>query len=392
MLAVKVAKQNYIATPEVLVLLEEFRKMVNDGIRIGLVENVTSLFALTKKTYHQLVRYDVSTCYRLTAIGKATGILKNYRKTLRKHPNAKKPYASKIMLTDCYAFRIAEGKLRLPTKSRYYQYIPLNHHVLKSILGHTVRSVTLTASTVSIAFSRETAVTKPTGLIGIDRNLDNVTTADTNSNIKRYDLSKVTRIKTAYRTVKSHFKRNDVRIRTRIFRKYGRLQSNRVNQRLHLVSKQVVSEAKANSQGIVMENLKGIRKLYRKGNGQGTNYRSRLNSWSFYELQRQIEYKAKWEGIPVFYVHPHGTSSHCAVCESKILESTSREVYCPNCKTLVDRDVNAAKNILARALRFKAVGLARNEAVRGNPEQVILRAEASKLIHYTKVNRTTIRL
>ena len=33
-----------------------------------------------------------------------------------------------------------------------------------------------------------------------------------------------------------------------------------------------------------MEDLKGIRRMYQKGNGQGTHYRSRLNSWSFYEL------------------------------------------------------------------------------------------------------------
>jgi len=83
-LAVKVAKQNYIATPEILSLLEEFRNMVNDCIRIGLAENVSSLFALTKKAYHQLARYDVPTKYRLTAMSKATGILKNYRKILRK--------------------------------------------------------------------------------------------------------------------------------------------------------------------------------------------------------------------------------------------------------------------------------------------------------------------
>jgi len=377
-LAIKAVKQNYVATPEILSLLEEFRKMVNDAIRIGLAENLTSLFGLTKKAYHQFARYHVPTCYRLTAISKAVGILKNHRKSLRKHPKARKPYASKLMLTDCYAFKIIKGKLRLPTKSKCYEYIPLNSYVLHSISGYTVRSVTLTASTVSIAFSKETAVMEPIGLIGIDRNLDNVTLATDKGEVKRFDLSEASRIKATYRMVKSHFKRNDARIKTRIFGKYGRKQANRVNQRLHLVSKQIVSEAKANSQGIVMEDLKGIRKLYRKGNGQGTTYRSRLNSWSFYELQRQIEYKAKWEGIPVYYVCPYGTSTHCAVCESKILESTNREVYCPNCKTLMDRDVNAAKNILARALRFKAVGLA-NEAVKGNPEQVILGVEASKL-------------
>lgn len=61
--------------------------------------------------------------------------------------------------------------------------------------------------------------------------------------------------------------------------------------------------------GIILEDLKGIRKLYRKGNGQGSEHRAKMNSWSFYELQRQIEYKARWLGLPVKYVKANGTSS-----------------------------------------------------------------------------------
>ncbi len=68
-----------------------------------------------------------------------------------------------------------------------------------------------------------------------------------------------------------------------------------------------------------MEDLKGIRKLYRRGNGQGRKYRRKMNSWSFYELQRQIEYKARWLGLPVEYVKAGGTSSKCAVCGSKLV-------------------------------------------------------------------------
>lgn len=383
MLAVKAAKQNYTPTPEILGLLEEFRKMVNDCIRIGLTENATSLKTLSKKAYHYLSRYPVSTRYRLTAISKATGILRNYRKTIRKHSEAKKPYASKIMLTDCYAFKIIEGKLRLPIKSRCYEYIPLDRHILESISGYTVRSVTLTANTVSISFSKETAVIEPTGLIGIDRNLDNVTTADTNGSIKRYDLSEATRIKATYREVKSHFRRNDARIQKRIFSKYGRKQRNRVNSILHNVSKQIVADAKMQGFGIVMENLKGIRKLYRKGNGQGTNYRSRLNSWSFYELQRQIDYKGRWDGMPSFYDNPQKTSSTCAMCGSPITECTERKVYCHKCNRTVDRDENAALNIVKRGLRFKPVGFV-GEAVKGKGESPILRVDTNQLTHLTK--------
>lgn len=379
MQVLKAVCQYYEPSNEILSLLEEIRKMVNDCIRIGLAENVTSLKALSKKAYHQLARYNVPTRYRLTAISKTTGILRNYRKTLRKHPKAKQPHATKPMLIDCYAFKINDGKLRLPIRSKCYEYIPLNDYVLRCISGHTVRSVTLTACTLSIAFSKETAETDITGLIGIDRNLDNVTTADTNGNIKRYDLSKATRIKATYRAVKSHFRRNDARIEQRLFEKYGRKQRNKIQWILHNVSKQIVTKAKTNNQGIVMENLKGIRKLYRRGNGQGSEYRSRLNSWSFYELQRQIEYKVKWEGIPVVYVNPQKTSSVCAICGSQISECTERKVYCHSCNRLMDRDENAALNIVQRGLRFSPNGLAGEAMVKEFPKGIILTVDASKL-------------
>jgi putative transposase len=66
--------------------------------------------------------------------------------------------------------------------------------------------------------------------------------------------------------------------------------------------------------------------------------------------------------LKVVYVHPWGTSSRCAVCGSKVLESKDRMVYCPSCGTRVDRDMNAARNIAGRGRRFVPVGVS-GEAV-----------------------------
>lgn len=128
MLAIKAVKQNYVPTPEILHLIDDFRKMLNDCIRIGIAENVTSKQSLNKKAYHQLARYNVPTYYRLTAISKAVGIISNYKKTLKQHPQAKKPFATKRMLTDCYGFRIMGQNLRLVGKRNKGIYIPLNKH------------------------------------------------------------------------------------------------------------------------------------------------------------------------------------------------------------------------------------------------------------------------
>jgi putative transposase len=285
MRAVKAVKQNYTPSLELLDLLDKFRRMVNDCTRIGLAENVTSMKALSEKSYHKLAKYDAPTQYRLTAISKATGILRNYKHILRRDPKAKKPYAFKLMLTDCYAFRIIDGSLRLPIRPREYVYIPLNAYVLQSIEGYTVRSVCLTACTLSIVFSKETTQIEPAGLIGIDRNLDNVTSASSSREVKRYDLSNATEIKENCRQAKRGFTRNDSRIMQRIYSKYGRIQKNKVGWILHNTSVSIVKQATEKQFGIVMEKLTGMRKLYRKGNWQGRSYRARMNSWSYAELQ-----------------------------------------------------------------------------------------------------------
>lgn len=105
-----------------------------------------------------------------------------------------------------------------------------------------------------------------------------MTTASTDGTVRRFDLSKATRIKSDYRYVKSQFKRNDARTRKQVFSKYGEKQRNRVQPLLHNVSKRIVEEAKKERYGIVVERLTGIRRLYRKGNGQSRNYRARLSS------------------------------------------------------------------------------------------------------------------
>jgi len=351
-------------------LLEQFRQILNDCIRIGLAENVTSLKSLSLKAYKQLSRYDVVSYYKLCAISAATGILRNYRKAKRRNPYVKEPYARRLRLTTCYGFKVRDGELSLPIHAREHVRISLNQHVQATINGFTLRSVTLTEDRLSLAYADEVQQLQPRGFIGIDRNLDNVTVAATDGTVQQHDLSKATRARAAYRDVRSHFKRNDVRIRREISGKYGQKQRDKVKQILHRASKLIVEEAKAKQYGIAMEKLTGIRKLYRRGNWQGRWYRGRMNSWSYAELQRQIEYKAKWEGLPVIYVHPHGTSSKCSICGERMKPEENRMLRCPSCGYTVDRDVNAAKNILAAGtLRFGVVGLT-SEAMVAEPARV----------------------
>ena len=255
------------------------------------------------------------------------------------------PYIWKNMLKlENQGYKISDGYIRIPIRARQYCTGKLASYVLESLENTKLGSITITQNKLIISYSKEIMQQKPSDFVGIDRNLDNVTMFDTQNNSKIHNLQKASKIKNTYKHVKSRFRRNDIRIRKKIFQKYGIKEKNRVHQLLHSVSKKIVSENK----GIILEDIKGIRKLYKKGNGQGKKFRGRMNSWSFYELQRQIEYKARWLGLPVKYVKAAGTSSKCAVCGSKMVPEEHRMMFCPCCNVAVDMDVNAAKNILAR--------------------------------------------
>src|SRR2546422_8517838 len=50
------------------------------------------------------------------------------------------------------------------------------------------------------------------------------------------------------------------------------------------------------------------------------------------------------------------TSKRCSICGYKTLESTQRQLWCPKCRTFLDMDENAARNLAAGGLRFNPNG------------------------------------
>lgn len=114
---------------------------------------------------------------------------------------------------------------------------------------------------------------------------------------------------------------------------------------LHKISHEIISE----NQVIVLENL-AIKNMVKNH-----HLAKSISDVSWYELTRQLEYKAKWNGrkyikIDTFYA----SSQMCSACGYKNIATKDlsvREWICPVCGAKHDRDMNAAKNILAEGLR-----------------------------------------
>lgn len=71
--------------------------------------------------------------------------------------------------------------------------------------------------------------------------------------------------------------------------------------------------------------------------------------WS--QLRFNLDYKAAEAGSRVVAVDPRHTSQVCSGCGRLVPKSLSVRVHrCPDCGLVLDRDVNAARNILRRAL------------------------------------------
>lgn len=136
---------------------------------------------------------------------------------------------------------------------------------------------------------------------------------------------------------------NRNKIRIKLAKNYEKIKNQR-NAYLHQITSKIVNE----NQVICIEDL--------NVNGMMFNHKlaKSIQELSFYEFRRQLEYKCKWYGRKLVIIdrfYPSSKTYHNCRYIYKDLKLSDRKWICPHCGKLIDRDYNAAQNILDKGLR-----------------------------------------
>lgn len=135
--------------------------------------------------------------------------------------------------------------------------------------------------------------------------------------------------------------RNKTRIK--LAKVHEKIRNQRLNY-LHQITSKLVNE----NQIICIEDLNV------KGMMSNNKLAKSIQELSLYEFRRQLEYKCKQYDRQLIIIdrfYPSSKTCHNCGYIYKDLKLSLREWLCPYCKSLIDRDYNAAQNILDEGLK-----------------------------------------
>ena len=186
------------------------------------------------------------------------------------------------------------------------------------------------------------------GMIGIDLGIKDLLITsdgqkyDNKRIIKKYEDKLIRAQRSLSRKVKGSNNYNKQRVK--VARIHEKIHNVRIDY-LHKITHKLINE----NQVIVSEDLAVSNMM------QNHNLAKASSDCGWYELTRQLAYKAEWNNRQYIKIGRFVASSQmCHVCgyvnpETKDL--SVRKWICPQCKTIHDRDVNAAINILNEGIK-----------------------------------------
>ncbi len=175
-------------------------------------------------------------------------------------------------------------------------------------------------------------------IIGVDRGIKNIA-VDSNNNF--YNGKHIREVKRRYFRLRHSLQKKGTRSAKRKLQRIRERERRFQKDVNHCTSNKLVGISQNNST-IVFENLKGIRK-----NLKGRKRMNReFHSWSFFQLEEFVKYKALEKGIIIKEVDPRHTSQKFSKCKYVHRKNRKNSLFkCLFCGFTTDADRNAAINI-----------------------------------------------
>ena len=190
-----------------------------------------------------------------------------------------------------------------------------------------------------------------TAAVGVDAGITCLLTLSTGEKVtnSRYERADRARLARAQRALsrKAKGSNNRAKARLRVAKIYGRI-ADRRRDHLHKLTTRLVRE----NQTVVIEDLT-VRNMVKN-----RSLARAISDAAWRELRTMLEYKADWYGRTVIAVDRwYPSSKTCSACGAITgkLPLNVREWTC-RCGAVHDRDINAARNILAAGLAVSAYG------------------------------------
>ncbi|HEX5441934.1 MAG TPA: RNA-guided endonuclease TnpB family protein [Ktedonobacterales bacterium] len=269
----------------------------------------------------------------------------------KKHGRQAATYASSAFRWDAETRVLTLAKMDAPLDihwSRFFTGTPTTVTISKDTAGRYF---------VSFMVEEEIAALPVVNAwVGVDVGLKDVAVLSTGEKIAnpRYLAHSERRLKHAQRHLarKQKGSKNREKARQKVAREHARIADQR-RDGLHKLTIRLIRE----NQTVCVESL-AVKNLVRNH-----TLAKAISDVSWGELVRQLEYKADWYGRTLVKIDRwYPSSKRCHAC-GHVLDSLALDVRqwtCPECGAAHDRDINAAKNILAVGLTVNACG----EAVR----------------------------